>query len=71
MRDRLGYLVTRRIGSRIARRNSCPILAVRARATRTEDIGKTESVFIMVKGTKTGTIASTIVQLFVVPASLD
>ncbi|XP_067023629.1 hemicentin-2-like [Acropora muricata] len=71
VRDRLGYLVTRRIGNRIARRNSCPILAVLARATRTEDIGKIESIFIMVKGTKSGTIASTIVQLFVVPAILD
>ena len=71
VKDKLGYLVTRRIGSRIARRNSCPILAVRARATRTEDIGKTESIFIVVKGTKTGTIVSTFVQLFVVPAILD
>ena len=71
VRDRLGYLVTRRIGSRIARRNSCRILAVRARSTRTEDIGKTDSIFLMVKGTKSGTVASTIVQLLVVPAILD
>ena len=71
MKDRLGYVVTRRIGSRIARRNSCRVLAVRARATRTEDIGKIDSIFIVVNGTKTGTVASTIVQLFVVPAILD
>ena len=68
VKDRLGYVVTRRIGSRIARRNSCRVLAVRARATRTEDIGKIDSIFIVVNGTKTGTVASTIVQLFVVPA---
>ena len=71
VKDRLGYLVTRRIGSRVARTNSCPTLVVRARATRTADIGKTDSIFIMVKGTKTGTVASAMVQLFVVPASLD
>ena len=71
VKDRLGYLVTRRIGSRMARTNSCPTLAVRARATRTEDIGKIDSIFIMVKGTRTGTVVSSMVQLFVVPASLD
>ena len=71
VKDRLGYLVTRRIGSGIARRNSCRILAVRARSTRTEDIGKIDSIFLMVKGTKSGTVASTIVQLLVVPAILD
>ena len=71
VKDRLGFLVTRRIGSRMARRNSCPTLPVRARATRTEDIGKIDSIFIMVKGTRTGTVASSMVQLFVVPASLD
>ncbi|XP_044182994.1 von Willebrand factor A domain-containing protein 7-like [Acropora millepora] len=71
VKDRLGYLVTRRIGSRMARRNSCPTLPVRARATRTDDIGKIDSIFIKVKGTRTGTVASSMVQLFVVPASLD
>ena len=71
VKERLGYLVTPRMSRRIARTNSCPTLAVRARATRTEDIGKIDSIFVMVKGTKTGTIASSIVQLFVVPAILD
>lgn len=65
VKDRMQYLLTRRVASKHVLTNRCATISVRATATRPEDVGKTDTVFVMAKG-ESGTIVSATARLFVV-----
>lgn len=67
VKDRMGLIITPQISPRLVMKGHCPIISVRARATRPQDVDKTDNLFLMVKGRTSKVLASQGVRLFVVP----
>lgn len=65
LKDKLGYLLRRRLSPIRAYKDRCRTIIVSARATRSEDVGKTDAVVIILKGRTSGTVLSETVHLLV------
>lgn len=65
LKDKLGNLLRRRLSPIRAYKGRCRTIVVSARATRSEDVGKTDAVVIILKGRTSGTVLSETVQLLV------
>lgn len=64
-KDKLDYLLRRRLSPIRAYKDRCRTIIVSARATRSEDVGKTDAVVIILKGRTSGTVLSETVHLLV------
>ena len=69
VKDKMGYVISPKVRPRRVIKGRCTILSVRARATRPEDVEKTDTVFIIAKGRTSKSVVSRAVRLFVVPAA--
>lgn len=65
-KDRLGYVIS--LGRKVvrSRQRMLSLLSVRLRATRRDDVGKTDILFVTVKGRSSGLVLSHLVHLLVV-----
>lgn len=67
VKDRLRYIDRSRLPSpKRVIKGRCVTIAVRARATRQEDVETTDSVFVIAKGNSSSVVVSQTVRLFVV-----
>lgn len=64
-KDKLDYLLRRRLSPIRAYKGRCRTIVVTAKATRSEDVGKTDAVVIILKGRTSGTVLSETVHLLV------
>ncbi|PFX21152.1 von Willebrand factor A domain-containing protein 7 [Stylophora pistillata] len=67
VKDRMGLIITQRISPKHVIQGHCAIISVRARATRPQDVDKTDNVFLIAKGRSSKVLASQGVRLFIVP----
>ena len=67
VKDRMSLIITPQISPIRVIEGHCAIISVRARATRSEDVDKTDNLFLMVKGRTSKVLASQGVRLFVLP----
>ena len=65
VKDTLRYVLPRRQRPRRVKKNRCVVISVYAKATRSQDVGKTDSVFVIVKGRSSRVAVSQIVHLLV------
>ena len=66
VKDKMGYMLSQSVRSRRVIKGRCTTLSVRAKATRSTDMDKTDTVFLIAKGRKSKVVASQAVRLFVV-----
>ena len=69
VKDKMGYVISPNVRPRRVMKGRCTTLSIRARATRSEDVEKTDTVFIIAKGRTSKSVVSQAVRLFVVPAA--
>lgn len=69
VKDKMGYVISPNVRPRRVIKGRCTTLSIRARATRSQDVEKTDTVFIIAKGRTSKSVASQAVRLFVVPAA--
>ena len=67
VKDRMGLIITPQIPPKRIIKGRCAIISVHARATRPQDVDRTDNLFLMVKGRTSKVLASQGVRLFVVP----
>jgi len=69
VKDKMGYVISSRL-SRVKRvmKDRCVTISVRTRATRPQDVDKTDTVFVIAKGRVSRVLVSQTVRLFVVSA---
>ena len=65
-KDKMGYMLSPTIGSIRAFKGRCATISVRVRATRPQDVEKTDTVFLIAKGRTSKIVVSQAVRLFVV-----
>lgn len=68
VKDKLGYVTTTNVRARRVYKGRCTILPIRARASRPQDVEKTNTVFLIAKGRTSKVVVSQAVRLFVVSA---
>ena len=66
VKDRMGYIVNPRVKPKRVIKGHCATLSIRARATRSQDVDKTDSVFLIAKGRTSGVVVSQALRLLVV-----
>lgn len=65
-KDRMGYLISPNVRSRHVIKGRCITISVRAKATRSTDVDKTDTVLLIAKGRTSKVFVSQAVRLFVV-----
>lgn len=66
VKDRMRYVISPRLGPKRVVKGRCVTISVRAKATRRQDVEKTDSVFVIAKGRISRVVVSQTVRLFVV-----
>ena len=66
VKDRMGLIISPQISPKRIIKGHCATISVRARATRSQDVDKTDSIFLIAKGRASKVVASQGVRLFVV-----
>ena len=66
VKDRLGYVMPSRVRPKRVIKGRCVTISVRVRATRPQDVDKTDSVFVIAKGKDSHVLVSQTMRLFVV-----
>ena len=66
VKDKMGYIVSPHIRPRRVGVGRCTTISIRAKATRPQDVDKTDTVFVIVKGRTSKVVVSQAVRLFVV-----
>jgi len=69
VKDKMGYVISPNVRPRRVMKGRCTTLSIRARATRSQDVKKTNTVFIIAKGRTSKFVVSQAVRLFVVPGA--
>ena len=67
VKDKMGYITSPQVRPRRVMKGRCATISIRAKATRPQDVEKTDTVFIIAKGRTSKFVASQAVRLFVVP----
>ena len=68
-KDRMGYIMHRSANAqrpRFVAKDRCTVVSVRAKATRRDDLHKTNTVTLIAKGQSSGVVVSNVMRLFVV-----
>ena len=69
-KDKMGYITSPPVKPKKVRKDRCTTFSIRVRATRSQDVGKTNTVFVIAKGRTSKFVVSQAVRLFVVPHKL-
>lgn len=67
VKDMMGCIISRPPGPQYVLKGRCLTISVRARATRFQDLEKTDTIFLIAKGRASKAVISQTVRLFVVP----
>ena len=69
-KDKLGYVIEPGVKARNVRGGRCGLFRISARASRPQDVEKTDTVLLIAKGRKSQVVVSKAVRLFVVSGAI-